>query len=136
MLSVFHLQPYQVVQPVCTHSRTRSPQGIWIANYQALPYDPVTFSPVDLTAAGELRVGRTIFLPTCGHRGTLLGAPHWGSLTIMRDGGTEGRMPGERPPRLAPAQDFLCFLLDLSRSQRLTRTKPVSVGMIWLLTGN
>ena len=46
-------------------------QGIWIANYQALPANK---EPIDLTAPGAYYTGRKIFLPTCGHRGTLLGA--------------------------------------------------------------
>ena len=46
-------------------------QGIWIANYQALPANK---EPIDLTARGAYYTGRKIFLPTCGHRGTLLGA--------------------------------------------------------------
>eukprot|EP00798_Chlamydomonas_sp_ICE-L_P029060 gene29060-32265_t len=37
--------------------------GIWIANYQALF--------IDLTAADNFTVGQTIFLPTCGHSGSL-----------------------------------------------------------------
>eukprot|EP00955_Chlamydomonas_euryale_P083080 363796-Chlamydomonas_euryale.AAC.2 len=45
--------------------------GIWTANYQALvDHD----EPVDLFAPGAYVKGRRIFLPTCGHSGTLLGA--------------------------------------------------------------
>ncbi|KAG1676826.1 hypothetical protein FOA52_010335 [Chlamydomonas sp. UWO 241] len=43
--------------------------GIWTANYQALRD---TDEPVDLTAPGAYVVGRRIFLPTCGHAGTLV----------------------------------------------------------------
>ncbi|GAX77298.1 hypothetical protein CEUSTIGMA_g4744.t1 [Chlamydomonas eustigma] len=57
--------------------------GIWIANYQALKpgrsasnnsynnSDRSSERWVDLTAPGQYTVGRKIFLPTCGHAGTL-----------------------------------------------------------------
>ena len=60
--------------------------SIWVANYQALPYSdgiepppaknkggkPAPPPSVDLTAPGEWKVGRVIFIPTCYHTGMIV----------------------------------------------------------------
>lgn len=56
--------------------------SIWVANYQALPYSDgateaakesvKTHVAVDLTAPGEWKINRTIFIPTCYHAGIIL----------------------------------------------------------------
>lgn len=43
-------------------------QGLWVANYQA--------EYVDLSTPGQVTQGRSIYIPTCGHRGQIIGAHH------------------------------------------------------------